>query len=249
MRLREACPQCGSSWHKKNGHIHTGKHNHRCKLCGRAFVLNPENSLITEEQHALMERLLLERISLRGSCRAVGVGLRWRLQFMVEQFRVAPDHLNARPPTNTPAVILQRLEAGLDELWSCVGAKANRQWVWIAMEVTTRHILAFHVGARSGQSAQALGEKIPAGYQEPAMFSTDQYEVYKGVLPLAQHHAISKLARKTNHVERFNCTWRQWVSRLVRAMLSFSKNLANHSGAITYFMCNYNLTKGAALPG
>jgi transposase-like protein len=58
MRLREACPQCGSSWHKKNGHIHTGKHNHRCKLCGRAFVLTPENSVITEEQRVLVERLL-----------------------------------------------------------------------------------------------------------------------------------------------------------------------------------------------
>jgi hypothetical protein len=29
-----------------------------------------------------MERLLLERISLRGICRAVGVGLRWLLQFI-----------------------------------------------------------------------------------------------------------------------------------------------------------------------
>jgi hypothetical protein len=38
-------------------------------------VLTPENSVITEEQRALIERLLLERISLRGICRAVGVGL------------------------------------------------------------------------------------------------------------------------------------------------------------------------------
>jgi insertion element IS1 protein InsB len=50
-------------------------------------------------------------------------------------------------------------------------------------------------------------------------------------------------------VERLNCTLRQRVSRLVRATLSFSKNLANHIGAIKYFICDYNLTKGAALPG
>jgi hypothetical protein len=36
---------------------------------------------------------------------------------------------------------------------------------------------------------------------------------------------------------------------LVRATLSFSKNLANHIGAIKYFICDYNLTKCAALPG
>jgi transposase-like protein len=67
MTPREACPQCGSRWYKRNGHIHTGKQNYRCKMCGRAFVLHPENSVITEEQRVLIERLLLERISLRGS--------------------------------------------------------------------------------------------------------------------------------------------------------------------------------------
>ena len=41
----------------------------------------------------------------------------------------------------------------------------------------------------------------------------------------------------------------QRVSRLVRSTLSFSKNLANHIGAIKYFICDYNLTKSAALPG
>ena len=249
MVTRETCPQCGSRWFKRNGHIHTGKQNHRCKLCGRAFVLNPENQVITEEQRTLIERHLLERISLRGICRAVGVGLRWLLQFMVERFRAAPDHLNVKLPASSPAVILHRLEAEMDELWSFVGAKANRQWVWIAMDATTRQIIAFHVGDRSGQSAQALWEKIPSVYQEQATFYTDQYEVYKGVIPSAQHRAISKLARKTNPVERFNCTLRQRVSRLVRATLSFSKNLANHIGSIKYFICDYNLTKCAALPG
>ena len=52
-------------------------------MCGRAFVLSPENHLITEEQRTLIERLLLERISLRGICRAVGVGLRWLFHFAV----------------------------------------------------------------------------------------------------------------------------------------------------------------------
>jgi len=248
MVSREACPQCGSTWYKRNGHIHTGKQNHRCKACGRAFVLIPENHVVTEEQRALIERLLLERISLRGICRAVGVGLQWLLQFMVEQFQAAPEHLYVEPPGGTPAVILQRLEAELDELWSFVGKKANRHWVWIAMDATTHQVIAFHVGDRSGQSAQALWEKIPTVSQEHALFYTDHYAVYTGVIPSAQPRAISKLARKTNHVERFNCTMRQRVSRLVRATLSFSKKLSNHIGAIKYFICDYNLTKCAALP-
>src|ERR1051325_6483385 len=121
MMAREGCPQCGSRWDKRNGHIHTGKQNHRCKHGGRAFVLMPENSVITEEQRALIERLLPERISLRGICRAVGVGLRWLLQFMAERFTAAPEHLYVEPPVGTRAVILQRLKAEMDELWSFVG--------------------------------------------------------------------------------------------------------------------------------
>jgi insertion element IS1 protein InsB len=50
------------------------------------------------------------------------------------------------------------------------------------------------------------------------------------------------------HIERFNNTLRQRVSRLVRETLSFSKTLANHIGAIKYFICHYNLEKASALP-
>jgi insertion element IS1 protein InsB len=196
----------------------------------------------------LVERLLLERISLRGICRAVGVGLQWLLEFMGERFQAAPEHFYVEPPSGTPTVILQRLEAELDELWSFVGKKANRHWVWIALDARTRQIIAFHVGDRSGQSAQALWEKIPAMYQEHAVFYTDHYAAYTEIIPSAQHRAISKLARKTNHVERSNCTLRQRVSRLVHATLSFSKKLSHHLGAIKYFICDYNVTKCAALP-
>jgi len=45
---------------------------------------------------------------------------------------------------------------------------------------------------------------------------------------------------KTNHIERFNCTMRQRISRLVRKTLSFSKKLENHIGAIWYFIHHYN---------
>jgi insertion element IS1 protein InsB len=70
------------------------------------------------------------------------------------------------------------------------------------------------------------------------------------VIPAERHRAITKKARKTNHIERFNNTLRQRVSRLVRETLSFSKKLAHHVGAIKYFICYYNLTRvtAAALP-
>jgi insertion element IS1 protein InsB len=50
---------------------------------------------------------------------------------------------------------------------------ANKQWVWIAMDATTRQIIAFHVGDRSRDSAKELWAKIPLVYREQAMFHTD----------------------------------------------------------------------------
>ena len=66
-----------------------------------------------------------------------------------------------------------------------------------------------------------------------------------GSFPKREHRVITKAARKTNHVERFNGTLRQRLSRLVRSTLSFSKKLTNHIGAIRYFICHYNLSRAA----
>ena len=74
-----------------------------------------------------------------------------------------------------------------------------------------------------------------------------QYVVYKGVISADRHKAITKKARRTHHIERCNNTLRQRVSRLVRQTLAFSKKLANHIGAIRYFICHYNLRRSPAL--
>jgi IS1 family transposase len=194
----------------------------------------------------MVEHLLRERISLRGICRAVGVSLTWLLHFMAARFAACPDDLHVRVPRRPTDVVLRRLEAEADELWSFVGKKANKQWVGIAMDAATRQIIAFHVGDRSRESAKARWAQIPLVYREPATFYTDQYDAYTGVIPAERHKAITKKARKTNHIERFNNTLRQRLSRVVRETLSFSKKLAHHIGAIKYFICAYNLTRATA---
>ena len=248
MVVRDVCPECGSDRYKKNGHTRHGKQNHQCKACERQFVATAEDHSIADEQRTLIEHLLRERISLRGICRAVGVSLTWLLHFIVERCAACPDDLHIRLPQRPTDVVLRRLEAEADELWSFVQKKANKQWIWIAMDATTRQIMAFHVGDRSRDSANELWAKIPLVYREQAMFHTDQYDAYNGVIPAERHKAITKQARKTNHIERFNNTLRQRVSRLVRETLSFSKKLENHIGAIKFFICSYNLMKVAALP-
>ena len=63
------CPKCASSKTVKNGHIHNGKQRFLCCECGRKFVENPSQKLIDQATRELIDRLLLERISLAGIAR------------------------------------------------------------------------------------------------------------------------------------------------------------------------------------
>lgn len=232
------CPRCQLSHTKRNGHTHYGKQNYQCKACHRQFVQDAQR--ITDETRALVKRLLLERLSLRGICRVTGISLTWLLQFIAEVYEHLPDDLWVEPISPKRRVHLLRLKAEVDELWSCVGNRANKQWVWLAFDSETRQVIAFYVGDRSRKAARQLWRRIPRSYRERATFYSDDWEAYKGVIPEAQHEVCGKESGLTSGIERFNCTLRQRVSRLVRKALSFSKKLANHIGAIKYFICHYN---------
>ena len=232
-------PQCGLSHSKRNGHTHYGKQNHQCLSCGRQFV--EDSQRITEADRAMIKRLLLERLSLLGICRVMGISLRWLLSFVAEVYEALPDDLNVRlPPSPADQVKLPRLQAEADEMWSFVGRKSNKQWVWIAIDVESTQVMAFYVGDRSRKSARKRWERIPLIYRQQATFDTADWEAYKGIIPEARHQVGAKGSGKTNVIEPFNCTLRQRVSRLVRQTLSFSKSLSNHIGAIKYFICHYN---------
>ena len=83
------CPSCFSYSIKKNGHIYSGKQNYHCKICGRQFVEEKELPEIDERTR----NLLLERLSLRGICRSLGVSLTWLLWFFQKITAEIPEDL------------------------------------------------------------------------------------------------------------------------------------------------------------
>jgi insertion element IS1 protein InsB len=125
-------------------------------------------------------------------------------------------------------------------MWSFVGCKQNKQWLWIALDADSREVVAFVIGNRGQDTAQTLWNALPLAYRQGAICYTDEWEAYAAVIPPHQHRPVKKDSGKTNYIERFNCTLRQRVSRLVRKTLSFSKKLTNHIGAIWYFIHYYN---------
>jgi IS1 family transposase len=107
------------------------------------------------------------------------------------------------------------------------------------MDRQTREIIGVYVGDRSRESAKELWKTLPPIYRQCAVIYTDKWRAYQGILPSKRHRTTEKGSGETNHIERFNNTLRQRVSRLVRKTLAFSKKLINHIGAILSFIDAY----------
>jgi transposase-like protein len=78
----------------KNGHIHNGKQRFKCQDCGRQFVEHPTKKVIDPDTRALIDRLLLERISLAGIARCAQVSEQWLQTYVNEKYAQVPRRVN-----------------------------------------------------------------------------------------------------------------------------------------------------------
>ena len=197
-------------------------------------MVNLQWTPLSQEQRTLIDRLLLERLSLAGIARVMqrsGICIQ---RYVNQKAKTVSTQVEVTNKQKKP------LTVQMDELWSFVDNKGNDQWVWLALDADTREIVGVHIGDRSGESAQALWRSLPAVYRQCAVIYTDRLSSYAVALPSNRHRPVDKDSGQTSYIERFNNTLRQRVSRLVRKTLSFSKKLANHIAAIWYFIHHYN---------
>jgi IS1 family transposase len=171
---------------------------------------------------------------LAGIARVLQLSESWLQQDVNAYYGKVSQQAEVAPKTTA------RLVVQMDELWSFVDAKGNKQWVWLAIDAKTREMIGCHVGDRSTQSAQALWDSLPRRYRQYARLYTDHWEACACVLPSKRPFAVDKDSGLTSHIERLNHTLRQRLSRLVRLSLSFSKKLENHIGAAWNFIHHYN---------
>ena len=234
MKLDLMCPTCKSDEIMKNGTTRRGKHNYKCRDCGRQFVEDPQWKPRDKDTTAVINLLLLERIALAGIARVTGVAQSWLQKYVNDKYEHMPQMAEVLAK-RTGKLIVQ-----MDELWSFVDCKGHKQWVWLALDAITREIIGCYIGDRSRKSAQALWKSLPPSYRQCAKVYTDYWEAYQTVIPSKRHFAVGKESGLTNYIERLNNTLRQRISRLVRKTLSFSKKLENHLGAIWNYIHEYN---------
>lgn len=121
------CPKCKSEKVKKNGQTHYGKQNYQCRLCERQFVENGEAWFISDEDKALINKLLLERISLSGICRVCNVSERWLLSYIQELYSNLPENLNAKQEIpNMESYLSDRMD---EEIYKIMELKKTLLWL------------------------------------------------------------------------------------------------------------------------
>lgn len=127
------CPRCQLSHIKRNRHNYYCKQNYQCLLCVRQFVRRTKT--VSEPTKELIKRLLLERISLRGICRMVGVSLSWLLissnQFIWQHPKIC----------TLPLCRKLKLKSSVSKPMKCGRLSANElinDGFWLTMERRTR---------------------------------------------------------------------------------------------------------------
>ncbi len=76
----------------------------------------------------------------------------------------------------------------------------------------TADAVAFYIGDRSEKSCIELWNRVPKGLKNGYTFS-DFWKPYQKIIKSFKHESVGKDSGKTNHMERWNNTLRQWLGR------------------------------------
>lgn len=184
---------CQHEQTKPHGKDSKGQPRRRCVLCGKTFVQKPEtaygNLRITDREAATALGMLLEGMAIRSVERLTGLhrdticDLLLRVGEKCERFMV-----NAIRD-------LQVDDVQCDEIWSFVAMKDKQRtafghsqdfgdsWTAIAIERTTKLVLAFEVGQRDGYTIRSFLRKLNGATTGNFQISTDGLGAYTNNVP------------------------------------------------------------------
>ena len=128
------CPQCHSSNLRKDGH-QNGKQRFECKDCGRLF----RESYEVKGYHSQVKKICLEMylngMGFRGIERVTGIHHTTIMNWVKESAQGLPEDEEDHPTV-----------AELDELQTYIGRKADKIWLWTAINHHAPGILAMEIG-------------------------------------------------------------------------------------------------------
>ena len=111
-----------------------GKQNYKCRDCGRQFVEDPQWKPRDKNDFVLIDLLLLEKLPLAGIARVADVSESWLQSYVNDVYEDMPKAAVVIPK------VKGKLTVQMDELWSFVDHKGNKQWVWLR---TNAHVSSY----------------------------------------------------------------------------------------------------------
>ena len=125
-------------------------------------------------------------------------------------------------------------------MWTFVGRKKRKVWLWLAVERASRRIVAWTLGSQGEAAARRLWRALPKRYRRHCWYFTDEWKAYATVLLRCQHRPCPKGKGAMSIVEALNCSFRQRCGGLVGKSCSFSKCMKMHAARIKIIIDNHN---------
>jgi insertion element IS1 protein InsB len=184
-----------------------GKQRYKCKACSSYFLLGEKVVYGVDTKRAAIG------LYVDGSCiRAVARFFKVSHVTIQRWIRLLGGKVHVCLPKK-----VDKIE--IDELYSFIGRKENRKWVWMAICRNTKRMLGFQIGGRGKKTLQKLYEKIKP--MEVITYYTDKHAPYGCILPKDKHDSSKG---GTNTIEGLNGSIRRYLARFNRRTVCYSKS-------------------------
>lgn len=179
------CHNCKTQC-KKFGKDRKGHQRFRCRQCSKTFT-EPHNGhlagmYLPMEKAAFVLKLLVEGVSVRSIERLTDVHRDTILKLLV----AAGERCERLLEDRVRQVPVKDVEC--DEMWGFSGCKEKRNvtddprrgdaYCFVAIERTSKLILAWHLGKRTGRDTMAFTEKLDAATSGQFQVTTDGFPPY-----------------------------------------------------------------------
>jgi IS1 family transposase/transposase-like protein len=178
---------------KKHGKDYKGNPRRRCCTCGKTFIDKPEtaygNLRITDREAATALGMLLEGMAIRSVERLTGLHRDTLCDLVLRVGEKCERFLSAT------VVDVKAEDIQCDEIWSFVGCKEKHRvsegytpdfgdsWTFIAVERTTKLVLAYEIGDRDHYTTRSFLHKVSNATTGHFQISTDGGNYYTNMVP------------------------------------------------------------------
>ncbi len=189
------CASCKHENFKRYGHDRHGNQRYRCLLCGVTWIpaqSKPLGDIRIEKTKAILcLRLLLEGNSIRSVERITRIH-RDTILNLLETVGCRAVHYWETKMQNLPA-----MDVECDETWGFIRCKERTRlqkkygdgcgdaYTYLAIERTTKLILAWHVGRRTPFNTIWFADKLRLAVLGRCQITTDGYAPYTTAIPNA----------------------------------------------------------------